>query len=78
MYKYINGKWSYVVKLKFTNTRTFSENANKEATIFQKVTFFFTVVFCPMIHNIYLKRYCLLTLQLFRFSFAFQLALNLK
>ena len=40
--------------------RTFSKNVNKEATCFfkKKVIFFFTVVFCLMIHNIYLIRYC--------------------
>ena len=60
--------------------QTFSKNVNKETTlIFKKqVIFFFTVLSCPMIHNIYLKRYCFLTLPLFLFCLHFPLTFVLK
>ena len=40
----------------------------KSANVFKErkwIIFFFTVVFCLMIHNIYLKRYCLVFLDIF-------------
>ena len=44
--------------------RTFPKNVNKEAAVLFKkqLILLFTVVFCPIIHNVYLKRYNLLTL----------------
>ena len=61
-----------MLKPKFTNSTDFSKNVNKEPTkFFQKqVIFFFTVVFYPMIHNIYLKDTAPFT-TFFRFSFTF-------
>ena len=57
-----------ILKPKFTNsTYFFKKMSIKKQHISSKkqVIFFFTVAFCAMIHIIYLKRYCLLTLLLF-------------
>ena len=45
----------------------FFKNGNKEATLFFKTQniLLFSVVFCPVIHNIYSRKYCLLTLPSF-------------
>ena len=52
---------------KFTNSIQFFKNGNKEATLFFKTQniLLFSVVFCPVIHNIYSRKYCLLTLPSF-------------
>ena len=54
----------------------------KSANVFKErkwIIFFFTVVFCLMIHNIYLKRYCFLTLLPFStFPLLLIFVLNLK
>ena len=42
----------FILKPKLPNRTDFSsKNVNKEAT--KEVIFFFKVVFCPMIHNVY-------------------------
>ena len=61
--------------------RAFPKNVNKKATQFnktKKVLFFLTVVFCPVIHNICLKRYCVLSFFVFSFTFFLTFGLNLK
>ena len=63
----------YILRPKLINSWDFFKNFEKVAVqLFKKqVISFFTVVFCPMIHNIYLKRYCLLTSLLFLFFLLF-------
>ena len=52
---------------KFAKSTDFFQKCVKRSTqSFKKqVIFFFTLAFRPMIHNIYLRRYCLFTLLVF-------------
>ena len=49
----------FILKPKFTHSMDFFKCVNKEAVHFstEQVLFFFIVVFCPIILDIYFKRY---------------------